>query len=100
MYKETLALNNQQGELKLYRFELDHISAEAIKYVCFVKREGTVDHSIVTRLLKKFHLGFKNFNDQAKSARPKTVDSEAVLYAMEENQASCIRRVSVEIGIS
>ena len=66
-------------ELMLYRFKLDLISAEATKNVCFVKREGIVDRSTVTRWLKKFYLGFKNFNDQAKSARPKTVDSEAVL---------------------
>ena len=37
--------------------------------------EGIVDHSTVIRYFKKFHSSSKNFVNQAKSNRPKTMDS-------------------------
>ena len=43
---------------------------------CCPKGEGIVDHSIVTRWFKKFHLNCKNLDDQAKLGRSKTVDYE------------------------
>ena len=48
----------------------------------FVVCETKVDHSTVSRWLKKFCSGCMNLNDQAKSGRPKTMDSESVLQAM------------------
>ena len=42
----------------------------------------------------------KNFDNQPRSGRSKTVDSEAVLRAMEANLASCNRIVSGELVIS
>ena len=46
---------------------------------------------------RNFLKGCKNVDDQARSGRPKIVDSEAVLQAIE---ASSTRRVSGEIDIS
>ena len=67
-------------ELMVYEFELGHNSAEATKNISCAKSEGIVDHSTETRWLNKFCFICKNLNDvQARSGRPKTVDSEAIL---------------------
>ena len=39
--------------------------------------------------------GYKNLDDQIKSIKPKTVDSEAVFQATETNQLSCNWGVSL-----
>ena len=66
----------------LYKFELCHNALEATKNICCVKGEGTVDYNTVTRWLKKCCSGCKNLNDPARSAWPKTMDSEIMLQAM------------------
>ena len=63
-------------ELMLYEFEMGHNAMEATKNICWVKVEGENDHNTVTRWFKKFCLGCKNLNDQARSDRPKTVNSK------------------------
>ena len=55
-------------KLMLYEFELDLNAAEETKIF--------IDHRTVS---KKFRLGCQTFDNQARSARPKTVDTEAVL---------------------
>ena len=87
-------------ELILYEFELGHKAAEATKNIRCAKGEDAVDHSTVTRWFKKFRSGCKNLDDQARSGRPKTVDSEAVFQAIEANPKSSTRKVSGELGIS
>ena len=62
-----------------FEFKLDHNAVEVTKNNCCVKGEGKIDHSIVTRLLKKFCLSWKNLNNHVRLDRPKTVDSKAVL---------------------
>ena len=47
------------------------------------KVKGAVDYSTVTRWFKKFPLDCKNLEDQAKSSRPKSMDS--MLQAIEAN---------------
>ena len=65
------------------------------------KSEGAVDHSSVTRWLKKFCSSYKNLDDDRENfGRPKTVDSKAVFQAIEANPASSTRRISDETGIS
>ena len=46
------------------------------KNIYWVKVEGVVDYSKVTRCLKMFCLGCKNLDDQARSGKPKTVSSK------------------------
>ena len=75
-------------------------TTEATKNICYAKGESSVDYSAVSRWLKKFHLGCKNLDEQAKSGRPKTVDSEALLQVIEANPASYTQRVSGELSIS
>ena len=54
-----------------------------------VKEEDTIDHSTVTKSLKKkfffFCLGCKNLDNQARSCRFKTMDSKAMLQVKEAN---------------
>ena len=69
----------------LYDFEFGHKVTKVTKIIY-----GAVDHRI-----KKIHSGYKNLNDQARSSKPKSVDSEAVLHP-----ASSSQRVSGEFGIS
>ena len=46
------------------------------------------DHITVTRWLKKFCSGYKNLDNQARSSSPKSMDSEAMLEAIEANSVS------------
>ena len=57
------------------------------------KGEKVVDHSTVTRWFKKCPSDYKNCENLARSSKPKTLDSEAVLQAIEVNPGSCTRRV-------
>ena len=50
-------------ELMLYESELSHNAVEVIKNNCCAKSDITVDYSIVTRCLKKFHSGNKKLNN-------------------------------------
>ena len=70
-------------ELMPHKFELGHNVKETTKNICCAKGEGTVDHTTITRWFKKFCSGCKNLDDQTRSGRPKTVDSEAMLQAIE-----------------
>ena len=58
-------------KLKLIK-KLGHNAPEATKNICCAKDEGTVDHSIVTRWLKKFRLGCKNPENQVRPGKLKT----------------------------
>ena len=64
-----------------------------------VEGEATVDHNTVSRCFKKFCLGYKNLDDQARSGRPKTIDSKIVLQTIEANSISCTWSVSGELRI-
>ena len=86
--------NSLIQELVLYKFEMGHNVAEAIKIICCTNGERTV-----TRWFKKFCLGCKNLNDPVKLDKPKTVDSETVLQAIEANLSSSTLRVSGELGM-
>ena len=77
----------------LYEFNVSHNTTEATKISCCMKRD-----SIASRSFKKFLSGCKNLNDQTRSGRPKTVNSEAI--AIEANLASCTWDISSKLGIS
>ena len=66
----------------------------------YAKGEDTVDHGRVTRWLKKFHSGYKNLDTLVRSDRPKTMDSAAMLQAIEAYLVSSTQRVSGELSIS
>ena len=87
-------------ELMLYEFKLDHNAMEATKNICCVKGEGTVDYNKVTRWFKKFCFGGKNLEDQARSDRIKSVDSDAMLPAIEVNLVRSTQRVWDKLSIS
>ena len=68
-----------------------------MKNLCCVKGEGAVNHNTVTGWLKKFCSGYKNLNDQARSGRPKTVDSETTLRGKSSKKDA---KVSGKFGTS
>ena len=84
----------------IYKFELGHNTVKATKNICCVKDEGTVDYNTVTKWMKKFCSVQRNLNNQATSDRPKTMDSEAILQAIEGNPTSNTWRVSGNFSIS
>ena len=65
----------------IYEFKMGYNIAETIKRNFFcTKGESAVDHSKVSRLLKKLHQsGCKNLDDQAMSGWTKSADSEVLL---------------------
>ena len=56
---------------------------EAIKNICCMKEEVSVDHITVTRWFKKFCSGCKNLDDQTRLGRLKTMNFKAVFQAIE-----------------
>ena len=82
-----------------YQFELGHNTTQPTKNIYCMKGEGAVDHSTVTRWFKKFCSSCKN-DDQEKAGRPKTIDSKAMLQAIEANLLSSTGRVSGKLSIS
>ena len=79
-----------------YKFEVGHNTAEAMKNNFCMKGERAFDHSNQM----KFCLNCKNLDDQVRSSRPKTMNSEAVLPTMKRNLVRNIWKVSGELGIS
>ena len=75
-------------ELILYKFEVGHNATEETKNISCGKIEVAVDHSTITRWFKKFCWDHKKLNNQARSGRSKTVDSEDMLQTIEANQRS------------
>ena len=53
-----------------------------------LENKGTVDHRKVNKRLKKFLLVYKNLDNQTRSGRPKSVDSEASESNMVSNSWS------------
>ena len=76
------------------------ICPKSAKNIYYTKGKGADDPSTVTRYLKKFHSDCKILDALARSGRPKTAGSEAVLQAIKENLKSSIQRVSCDVGIS
>ena len=72
---------------------LSYNTTEPTKNICCMKGKGADDHNTVTWLFKKFFSDHKNLDNYARSRRPKTVDSEAVLQAMEANLVSNTQKV-------
>ena len=72
---------------------------EAAENICCVEGEDKVDHIKITSWLKTFRLGLKKLEEQVKSGRPKTNDSEFMLQ-LKVNLGSCTQSVSGELGIS
>ena len=87
-------------ELILYKFELMHNTVEASESICWLKSEGAVIHSWITRWWKKLCLGCKKLDDQARSGEHKLIDSKAKLQATEARMVSNTWRVSGKLGIS
>ena len=65
-----------------------------------MKDEHAVNPITVTKLFKKMQSGSKNLDNQARSGRPKTVNSEAVLQTIEANPVCLTLRESGELYIS
>ena len=93
------ALMNMQHSL-IYGLMLYEYKLEAIKNSCYIKGEGTSDHTTETRWFKKLDSGSKFLNNQARSSRPKTVGSEAMLLAIEANMVVGFWRVLEEFSIT
>ena len=87
-------------ELILYNFQQGYNTARATKNICYMKSEWVVDYKTVTRWLKKFCLGCKKHDNQAKSGRPKIIDSEVVCQSIKANPTSSTQRLSCKLSIS
>ena len=84
----------------VYQFKLDHNATEATKNIFCVKVKGAVDYSTVNKWFKKFCLGCKYLDEQARAGTLKSLDSEVMLKSIKAELASSTQRVSGELGIS
>ena len=65
-------------------------------YIHTTLREQFIFHTI-TKFFKKFRSVYKKLDDQKRSDRPKTINSEAAFWAIKANHTSSTRRVSGEL---
>ena len=93
------AWRNVQCSLILYAIELGYNATEATTNICCAKSEDTIDHSTITRWLKKFCSDCKNIDSLARSDWPKTLDSEAMFQAIQVNLAGSTWRVSGNMAL-
>ena len=64
----------------LYKFKLEHNTAEETKNICGMKGEDAIDHStVVTRWFKKFCSGCKNLDNQVRTDRFKSMNSKVMV---------------------
>ena len=82
-----------------YKFKLGHNAVEATRNICCAKGEDAINYATITRWFKKFCLRSKKLDDQVRSDRSKTVDSKAMLQAIEANPSSNTWRVSGRFSI-
>lgn len=73
---------------------------DAAKKICEVEGDNSVSIRTVQKWFEKFNKGDMGLNDYPRSGRPTTVDSEAILKAVEMNPSSSTRRLSAETGAS
>ena len=88
---------SQIRELIFYEFEQGHNAVEAAKII-WAKAEGAVDHRTVTRWSKKFHSGYKNFDNQARSVGLKPLTSK--LCSKPERQIQWTWHLTVQSDLS
>ena len=83
---KTAQMNMQCSLIRehiLYEFKKCHYAIKSTKNIFCVKGKVTVGYSTVTRFKS-----CRNLNDQAKSGRTKTGDSEAMFQARQANPAN------------
>ena len=81
-------------EIRVYEFKWGHNFVEATKKICCMKGKGEVDHFSLNRWFKKFCLGCKNLDDQARLGMPKAMDSEPILKAIDAKLVSSTHKLS------
>ena len=52
----------------LYKFKLSHNAVEATQNICYVKSEGTDDHSTVKKMVKKILFGLQEHWQSGKAS--------------------------------
>ena len=72
----------------------------AAREICSVEGEGSVSNPTASAWFKKFNTGDTSIEDQPRSGRPSTLDSEVLRQAVEANPATSTRRLSGELGTS
>ena len=93
-------MENYEIRVLLRHYWRQHFKAiDAAKKICQVEGERTVSVCTAQKWFKRFNEGHTNLNDEPRSGRPKTVDSEALLNAVEATPSTSIRRLSAELCI-
>ena len=80
----------------LYKFKLSYNATVSNKKHLW-KSEGAVNYSTVTRWFKKFGLSYKN---RASSGRPKILDFETLLLAIEADLLSSAQNIRSSVSLS
>jgi len=75
-------------------------AAAAAREICQVEGQGTVSPRTARKWFKRFNEGRTSIEDDARSGRPKAVDSDALRQAVEANPGTSTRRLSDDLGIS
>ena len=74
-------------------------ATDAAKKICQVEGEGIVEVRTAQIWFKRFNDGDTTLKDNAHTGRPITVDSSAIVNAVEANPSTSTRRLSCELGI-
>ena len=86
-------------QFMLYEFKPGNNATKTSRNICCAESQGAVNHCKVSRQLKKFRSGCKNFDDQATSGRTKNINSQAVPQAIETKPTSSSGKISGDVSI-
>lgn len=93
-------MNNFEIRVLLRHYWKQHINAkEAATKICDIEGKDIVSIRTAQKWFKKFNEGHTNLEDESRSGRPRTVDTKAILEAVENNPSTSSRVLSHELDI-
>lgn len=84
--------------LLLHYWKQNFKATDAAQKICEVEGEGSISIRAAQKWFKKFNEGDTSLDDQPRSGRPVSTDSEALRELVEANPATSTRRLSAELG--
>jgi histone-lysine N-methyltransferase SETMAR len=96
-----MSTSKEQIRLRLlHEFQLGHNAAEACRNVCTALGNKAVCESTARKWIARFREGETDVKDKSRRGRPKTIDSDGILAAVEENPTFTTRMLADDFQCS
>lgn len=93
----------EESEIRIlirYCYKRKLSTRAAVKEICDTEGEGTVSQSKVSRWYRRFNSGDLTLDDQPRSGRPLTIDTEALVAALKVESSASSRDLAKVVGVS